>query len=371
LQVGAEATVGFPGAEKIGDSLSSPALDLRALIGWVPKNGPRLAGFWGFRFDGTSGVGSNAARYRPGDRLALGLSEFNAILAGTGVVIPVGRTELLGEVSADLLVGGGAPRLTQSPLRADVGVRRAVSNHLWAELLSEFSLSSRPDIGPSSPLIPVEPRFTITIGLRYRIGPPALQQSRPAQTAPPPASTNKPAVQAPTPGEAAEPATSKVQVAVFDAAGHPLSDAVVTLSTAQGEHSLDFQSGSTFSLESVPVGRARLEVRADLMRDWVKEVEITKDMPLNLRIEMLAAPNSGQIRGLVRGFDGRALPARVYIEPGDRHEGAGADGVFSVDVAPGKYRVRVYLDGYQSQERSVEVGKNGVMVLNVDLQRAH
>ncbi len=84
---------------------------------------------------------------------------------------------------------------------------------------------------------------------------------------------------------------------------------------------------------------------------------------------MLPAENSGQIRGLVRGFDGRALAAHVQIEPGARNEHAGADGVFSVDVPPGRYRVKVYLDGYQSQERVVDVGKNGVMVLNVDLQR--
>jgi hypothetical protein len=149
-----------------------------------------------------------------------------------------------------------------------------------------------------------------------------------------------------------------------------LSDAVVTLLTPQGPRTLEFQSGSTFLLDPAPVGHARLEVRADLMRDWVGDVDIATHEPLRLRVQMLAAASSGQIRGLVRGFDGRALRARVQIEPGGRTERAGADGVFSVDVAPGTYRVRIELDGYQSQERAVKVDKNGVMVLNVDLQRS-
>jgi hypothetical protein len=369
LRVGADAAVTFPGAESIGDSLSSPAFDLRALSGWVPDRGPRLAGFLGFRFDRSSGAGDNAAHYRFGDRLALGLSDFNAVLAGVGVLIPFGRTELLGEASGDLLVGNGAPHTPQSPLRADVGVRRALSDNLWAELLSEFSLSSRPALSPNSSLVPVEPRLTITIGIRYRASRHAPERFQsPAPTAD--SRVTAAPIEPTAIGEPAAPVTSKALVTVFDSNGYPLSDAVVTLLTPQGPRTLEFQSGSTFLLDPAPVGHARLEVRADLMRDWVGDVDIATHEPLRLRVQMLAAASSGQIRGLVRGFDGRALRARVQIEPGGRTERAGADGVFSVDVAPGTYRVRIELDGYQSQERAVKVDKNGVMVLNVDLQRS-
>lgn len=369
LQLGAEAAVMFPGSEKLGDSVSHPAFDLRALLGSVPQHGVRSAAFLGFRFDRTAGVGANAPRYREGDRLALGLSQFNSVLVGTGIIVPLGSRELLAEVSADLLVGTSAPRVTQSPLRADVGMRQPVSEHLWFELLSELSLSSRPVVAVGSPLVPVEPRLTITVGLRYRSGPRAPDRVRPTSIAQAPAGPIKSAEPQPIAPEPVMPATGQAQVTVCDTAGQPLSDAVVTLVTEQGELPLQFRSGSTFALDSVPVGHAKLVVRADLMRDWVGEVDIVSGKPLEQRVEMLPAENSGQIRGLVRGFDGRALAAHVQIEPGARNEHAGADGVFSVDVPPGRYRVKVYLDGYQSQERVVDVGKNGVMVLNVDLQR--
>jgi hypothetical protein len=373
LRLGADLSAKFPGSEKPLDSLASPAVDLRALFGWVPVDGVRYAGFAGFRFDKTAGVGNDASRYRTGDRLALGLSDFNAVLVGAGVVVPLGRFELLGEATGDLLVGTRAPPLSKSPLRIDLGVRHALSQVLQAELLSEFVLSARPDITPSSPLVPVEPRFGISLGLRYRFWDSA--DRTPPAPEPKPESTKStehpspPPVAPPEPKVAAPPATGRVVVTVVDSAGHPLSDAVVELTTDAGTSKLDFENRSTFALDKVPVGDGRLTVRADLMRDWEQGVKIAADHPLELRVEMVGAENSGQIRGLIRAFNGTKLSAHVRIEPGGRNAQAGADGAFSLDVPPGKYQVKVWLDGYQPQERSVEVGKNAVMVLNVDLQK--
>jgi hypothetical protein len=376
LRLGADLSARIPGAEKASDSLVSPAVDARALAAWVPAEGVRYAGFAGFRLDKTAGVGGNASRYRMGDRLALGLSDFNAALLGAGVVVPIGRFELIGEVTGDLLVGTAAPPLRKSPLRIDLGLRRALSQVLQAEVLSEFALSARPDITPSSPLVPVEPRFGISLGLRYRFWGNAERTTPSAepepkstklteQSTPPPAAPVAP----PEPRAAPAPATGRVVVTVVDSAGHPLSDAVVELTTDAGVSKLDFESRSTFALDAAPVGHGHLKVRADLMRDWEREVEIVGDHPLELRVELVGVENSGQIRGLVRAFDGKTLAAHVRIEPGGRDVLAGADGAFSLDVAPGKYQVKVWLDGYQPQQRSVEVGKNAVMVLNVDLQK--
>jgi uncharacterized membrane protein len=84
---------------------------------------------------------------------------------------------------------------------------------------------------------------------------------------------------------------------------------------------------------------------------------------------MQTASAEGQVRGLVRSFDGKGLPAKVSIEPGGIEAEAGADGSFNVDVAPGTYTVTVQSEGYGKQTHRVKVGRDGVVVLNVDMRR--
>ena len=43
-------------------------------------------------------------------------------------------------------------------------------------------------------------------------------------------------------------------------------------------------------------------------------------------------------------------------------------GRFEVDVAPGSYEVRVSASGYEPQRRRIQVERNGVTLLNIDLQ---
>jgi hypothetical protein len=163
--------------------------------------------------------------------------------------------------------------------------------------------------------------------------------------------------------------TGKLSVTVFDHSGHPLSDATAKLVTDSGELDLVFERGATFSADVVPIGRAELVVRAERMQEFRQFVEISKGQLVELRINLIAADLSGQLRGQIRSFDGTLLPARVRIEPGEREVQADLDGTFRVDVLPGKYQVRVSLDGYKTQLRTVDVRKNAVMVLNVDLEK--
>jgi hypothetical protein len=374
VHLGADLGATFPGSEHLGDSLKSPAVDLRAIASWVPPNGVRFSGFAGYRIDRTSGVGANADYYRQGDRLALGLSEFNAALLGIGVVVPIQQFELLGEVTGDMLVGAKAPKASQSPIRIDLGLRRALSSDLQAEFLAEVSPSSRPNMAPGAPLIPAEPRFTVLLGLRYRIWHRRQQQPMPVAAHPGVTETTKPASKpepaaAQAPLDAAIKGNARLTVDVFDGAGHPLSDATVTLTTSAGSSVLDFESGSTFAKEELPAGHAHLVVRAALMRDWEQDIELTDDSPAQLRVTMTAADSSGQIRGLIRAFDGKRLAAHIHIDPLGYDALANESGAFSVDVLPGQYQVKIWIEGYQPQLRAVDVSKNGVTVINVDLQK--
>ena len=135
--------------------------------------------------------------------------------------------------------------------------------HFQAEILSEFSLSARPNITPSSPLIPVEPRFAITIGIRQRIldepgSPPKLVEPTPARAS----VGHEPQVSPPVQPTAAAAVTERIAVTIVDPQGQPLSDATVELRTGAGLRALDFQSGSTYVSDAAPVGHGRLSVRA-------------------------------------------------------------------------------------------------------------
>lgn len=248
-----------------------------------------------------------------------------------------------------------------------------MSRALQLELLAELALSARPEITSSSPLIPIEPRIGISIGLRYRVWEPRKS------VVGPPEPTRDEALETPTDSNPEKPDATvaagvhrpegRISVDVLDSAGHPLSDAVVELSNEQGVRRLDFQSGATYTLEGVDKGRAQLKVKADLMREWSKDIEISDSEPMKLEVTLALGETSGQIRGLVRGFDGKPLAAHVHIEPGGHDVSVSDDGGFSVNVDPGKYRVKIELEGYEPQLREVAVRKNGVMVLNVDLKK--
>lgn len=359
----------FPGSESVQDSLSSPALDARVLAGWERPSSLRLASFVGYRLDETSGVARDSDRYRLGDRLALGASEFDAVLVGLGAILPIAQAELLAEVSGDLLVGSGAPPLGQSPLRASVGARLGISDVATLSLESDVALSQRPELGPDAPLIPIEPRFSILAGFRYRFrnGP---EPKRAPRAAPPSRAEPEVAAPPPEPATPTPPPTNTVRVTVVDkSTGHPLSDAEAELIVDGRVLPLSFVTESTFEVGTIPVGPAELVVRAERLKDWRQPIQIGAGEPLELRVEMIPAANSGQIRGLVRGFDGKGLRARVSIEPGAQAVHSDADGSFRVEVPPGKYTVEVSVDGYRTQKLTARVGKDGVVVLNVDMLR--
>lgn len=369
FRLGGDLGARFPGSESIGDSLSSPAIDARALFAWAHGSGAHLAGFAGYRLDQTEGVAQESDRYRLGDRIALGASEFDAVLVGVGVVVPVSSAELLAELSGDVLVGSGAPEFSESPLRASIGARLGLSDAAALELQSDISLSGRPDVGPDSPLIPIEPRFSVLAGFRYRFWNGPAPRPNPAAVAPEP--KPKPVVAAPPPKPVVPPPPAPVntlRVTVVDkTTGHPLSDAEAEIIVDGQTRPLQFVTESTFEIGEVPVGTVELVVRAERLKDWRKRVEVTEGQPLDVRVEMIPAANSGQIRGLIRGFDGKGLAAQVRIQPGSHAVQSDADGSFIVDVPPGNYTVEVSLEGYRTQKLTARVGKDGVLVLNVDM----
>jgi hypothetical protein len=366
LYAGPDVSVWLPGTERAGVSLDSTTVDARFLITGCTYhlNAGALAGF---RFDQSAQAGKDAARMRPGDRLALGLSDFNAILLGAGASYAVKQTVVKGELTGDLLIGAHAPSIAKSPLRAAAGVEQILGRSLSLEGLLEFSLSARPSTAPGAPLVPVEPRITALVGFHYR---PGVAQAEPPPAPPAPEPPKPaPAPPAPVPPPPATPTHVPLDVALVDDDGQPLLDARVTLEAGAETYQLTPAGQGKYHLEQAPVGNGKLHAEAPGYMPVDQPLLVGKETA-EVKIRTQQALPSGQVRGLVRSFRGKPVKAKIRIEPVGTDTIADEQGFFQVDVQPGEYDVVIEAAGFTSQRRHVTVKERGVVVLNADLVEA-
>jgi hypothetical protein len=356
LQLGVDVAAWVPAGSDVGSSFKGVSLDSRLLVSHR-AGALTVGGQAGYRIDRSAhGVG-NTATLRQGDRIALGASDFNAVLIGLGVSYDLGATELFGETTADLLVGSGAPSLGKSPIRVTAGVRHPLGGEaLSAELMLDALLSGRPDSGPLATLAPIEPRATLWIGIRYRFGVHAAQPAPLSESAPPPL-------------EKAAPATTSLEVNLTDEQGQPLENATVELVLSDRRLPLTPNGPGHYRLEGAPTGHARLHVHADGRQDTEREITIEPGGALNVDMQTQPALPAGQVRGLVRSFRGKALAAKVRVEPAGATTTTDHDGFFQIDVPPGDYEIVIEAPGYAAQRRKAHVEKQGVVIVNADLSQ--
>jgi len=363
FHLGAGVRANFVRGVTLSQSLSNPALDLQLLAAYVPSGGLSVGMLAGFRHDRTSQAVLAPAQYRAGDRLALGLSAFDAVPLGLGASYRFGATELIGELSGDLLLGSGAPDIAASPWRASAGARQRLSGALALRLMTETALGARPATGADDPLSPVEPRFQVVAGLSY-----ALLDWEPAPEARPLPPTHLPPRAAPAP--VAPPALCTLRVKVWTADGYPLSDASVELEAGQTKVSVPHHNLESYELSELSQGEAVVRVSAPRLRPRELRVTLRPGAPVTLDVRLDAAPQTGQVEGLVRSFGGKGLHARIRIEPLGTELTTDDSGRFLADVPPGQYQVVIEATGHERQRRHVVVTPDGVVVLNADLVRA-
>lgn len=103
------ASVGFelagflPGGPDLGTSVKGVSADGKVEL-LVPVATAFVAGHAGFRLDRTARGAGNVLALRNGDRSALGVSDFNAVLLGVGCAYPSGDTLFFGEITAQALL---------------------------------------------------------------------------------------------------------------------------------------------------------------------------------------------------------------------------------------------------------------------------
>jgi hypothetical protein len=321
----------------------------------------------GFRYDRSAESVSNPDRLSRADRMSLGVSDTNAVLLGAGIVARAAKNvELLGEWTWDVRVPSKGASAAQSPMRIDVGGRYLASETMALELVVEASPSSRPPVGPGTPLAVIEPRVSVFAGINIRPSLPTVE------TPPPPPVT--------TPEKPAEVASvGRLEGRVTDDGGRPIVGAKVhavpqaapSNTTGKADAGADAKTNDygTFELTGLPVGKTELTVSAEGYRDSVRIVDVTAAKAQSLEIQLERALPQGQIRGLARSFAGQPIKgATVRIEPIGKELQVGEGGRFEVDVPPGEYDVIVKATGYADQQRHVRVEANGVVVLDLDLR---
>ncbi|HWO09759.1 MAG TPA: carboxypeptidase-like regulatory domain-containing protein, partial [Polyangiaceae bacterium] len=361
FHVGTGLRASFVRGVTLGRSLESPALDLQLLAAYVPKDSSSSVGLLaGFRYDRTAQAVLAPNQYRAGDRLALGLSAFNAVPLGLGASHRFGATELVGELSGELLLGSDAPDIAASPWRASAGVRQRLSDVLALRLMTETALGSRPAVGADDPLTPIEPRFQVLAGLTY-----ALLDWQPSASAPaaaPPGALTRPPAAAPS-------TLCALRVNVWTIDGFPLSDAKVELESGGKRFDVPHQNLEGYELGELARGDAIVHVSAPRLKPKALPVRLRPGEPLTLDVRLERAPQNGQVQGLVRSFGGKGLRAHIRIEPIGSELSTDASGRFVADVPPGRYQVVIDAPGHERQRRQIEVTPDGVVVVNADMVR--
>lgn len=361
LSLGGELGLWLPGNNAPSFKPSATTAELKGLLSYQLASRWQLLGTLGFRLDNSGNSAPDLERLRRGDRITLGLSDSHAVLIGLGVAYKVlPELQTFAELSAQLLVGSDAPSMLESPLRAAVGARYFLPKNLQAELTLMPSLSQRPSVASDAPLVPIEPRFTALLGLRYQFGAP----KQVVVVAP----VEEPRVQR----VSDEPQLATINGVLNDEQGAPLPDANVTLRQGMAEQSAITDADGRFQFLNVIPGQVTLNASTAGFETSTWEVEAVAPTT-NLPPHALAPANDkGTLRCLVRSFTSKPLKAQVVVRDArGRRVAAGTtdtEGLLEISLTSGNYRVMIEAAGYKSQRTNVQVAPNEVAILNVDMR---
>ncbi|MEO8845877.1 MAG: carboxypeptidase regulatory-like domain-containing protein [Kofleriaceae bacterium] len=393
---GAQLGIWVPGKDAPSIAGSAISFDLR-LLASLPA-GPGILSFEvGYRLDNSSSSVDQPELLSLADRTQLGVSDFNAVFGGAHLAIPVGRAWIGAEASVDAFLGDppsdgaggvkvGHAALTDGTLTIRGGISGGYHINEQFAVLAYLEGAKVPYITAAQvmddniPLIPYEPTFTIGLGLSAQFGHSRSQAQFKgcAYT-----SEGCPAVETPI--------VSDITGTVVDDSDKPVVGAKVSIKLANvtvDPVATDQTGRYTFkavrigtraeatqskpALHRIDESSATISVALDGKKPGTATISKLDDTTTTvppIKLDPVTPP--GQLRGVVHSLPkGNAVErAVVTVSPGNTQVETGADGTFTVDLAPGTYKIKVKATGLQAQELDVVIEVGSVVIKNIDLHR--
>jgi hypothetical protein len=328
------------------------------------------------------------------------VSDYNSFFGGAHLVIPFGKAWIGAEASIDAYLGNAPKDATTQMVtvgHADLSdgtftLRGGASagfhiNNQWG-LLAYLEVAKSPYVTAAQvtdgniPLVPYEPLVTFGIGLSAQFGGPHKIML------PPPHYCDTQADASSISNCPGDPIMAKIAGTVTDEAGKPVVGAKVAIKLKDSQPSAATDSSGNYGVE-VPLGKNyHSHFHGDVTKidETSAQIDVAVDgkKPATVTLQKLAPGDNkvdpiklepqlppGQLRGVVHSLPaGKAVAkATITVSPGDKKVETGEDGTFTLDLAPGTYKIKVQAGGFAVQELDVTIDPNGVAIKNIDLHK--
>ena len=394
LILGGQLGVWVPGKDAPSVAGSAISVDARVLVS-LPA-GPGLLSFsGGFRFDNSVKSVDDPMKLSLQDRVSLGVSDYNAAFGAVQLNVPIGQLWVAPEASLDVFIGGPpdpdpttmeikraslarSTLIFRGGLTAGYHITDQFSALVFLEAAKVPGINTAQVLDANIPLIPYEPMISGGIGLQARFG--VTKKDSPfvgrecERRIPPDCPDIKVTIYTIVTGK------------VVDNTGKPIAGAKikVALKNSQLKEEIATDEKGEFKIEQVPIGNrmgdketideTAVEITAELPKmksgkQTIAKIEKGTNTVPPITLEPELPP--GQLRGVVRSLPGgKAVEgATITVSPGDAKTTSAGDGTFSIDLAPGQYKIKVSKGGLRDQELEVTVPENGVAIKNIEMQK--
>jgi hypothetical protein len=383
---GAQVGVWVPGQKAPSVVFGATSVDVRGIASFAA--GPALISVdAGFRLDNSAKSATNATQLSVADQVSLGVSSYDAVLAGAQLRIPAGKGWLAAEGSLEAYVGSPATGaatlregtvLLRGALVGGVHFNETWSGVLFVEGAKSPGVELTQVMAQAVPLVPYEPVVTVGMGIQATFGGGGKRgvvtvEKDCHKHNPPDCPAVKVAI------------TTDISGTVVDETGKPVVGAKVSLTLKNSQvPAVHTDAEGAYVFKGVPIGNSidnrqtleesGVDVHVDVDGKKPGTASVTQVTPGTLtvpaiKLEPLLPP--GQLRGVVRALPaGKPITgATVTVEPGDQKVETDKDGTFQIDLAPGQYKIKVTAAGLAQQELDVTIDPNGVAIKNIDLHR--
>ena len=371
ITVGGQLGVWLPGKDAPSVAASAISFDARGLLA-IDAGFGVLTLDAGFRVDNSAKSVDELDMLSLEDRVSLGVSDFNAVLAGASLRIPAGhRAYVALEGSTDVFVGENAPGpIIRGGVVAGVAVSETVTVVAFIEAAKVPGLDTSDVMARTIALVPYEPAITGGLGIQARFGGPRRV-----------ATSQIVKNERPVPVVVVE--TADVRGTVVDDAGKPVVGVRVAVKLKNNTGTAITDDKGVYAIVGLPIGKT-VDGKTEL-DDTGAEVsaEVENKKPGSATLTLVKGANTvarialdpmlppGQLRAVIINVatSRPVAGASVTIDPGGVTATSGPDGKFTVDLPPGQYKITVTARGLAQQQLDVNIQQNGVAIKNIDMHK--